>query len=185
LYLEPLLEQMELNDGRVWPGEGKLQFMIEIKSQSDATLRALEKVLKPFRSYFDTEQNPDAVRLAITGNVPSPSKFTDYDTIFFFDGRAEVRYTDEQLARVAFFSAPLDKFTKWRGRRNLPEYDRREIEAFIDYIHGKGKKVRFWGNPDTRLCWQTFIELGVDYINTDNPSGLALFLNEFRIFVSY
>ncbi len=177
LYLEPLVEQIKLGGGRAYPDGGKLQFLIDLKTGGE-TLRALEELFKPVRSYFDTEQTPDAVRLVISGSMPPPSRFSEYDTIFFFDGRAEVHYTDEQLARVAFFSAPLSGLTDWNGRNPLPEANRRKITAFVERIHSMGKKVRFWGCPDTETCWQTFIGLGVDYINTDDPAGLARFLNE-------
>lgn len=176
LYLDPLMERIRLGGGKVYPDGGKLQFLIDLKTSGEATLRALEELLKPMRSYFDAEQNPGAVRLVISGSMPSPEKFDEYDRIFWFDGRAGTDYTDRQLERVAFYSASFTDYSRWRGTGSIPEEEYRRLRDFVDFAHGSGKKVRFWGCPDTETAWKTFIELGVDYLNTDNPSGLADFL---------
>ncbi len=177
LYIEPLLNQIRINRGKVWPDGGKLQLLIDLKTGGE-TLRALEQLLMPIREHFDTANNPDAVRLVISGNGPAPDQFDRYDEIFFFDGRANIDYTDAQSERVAFYSAPFRSFSAWRGEGTLPESDARKIEEYVDSIHAAGKKVRLWGCPDTEAAWRTFIDLGVDYLNTDNPSGMAIFLND-------
>ena len=178
LYLDPLLEKIEENGGKVYPDGGKLQLLIDLKTSGE-TLRTLEKQLQPIRRWFDTANNPDAVRLVISGGGPAPSDFDDYDTIFFFDGRPGIQYTPEQERRVAFYSAPLAAFSRWNGLGRIPEAEYLKIKELVDSIHTKGKKLRFWGNPDTKTCWQALIKLGVDYINTDNIAGLADFLNDY------
>ena len=179
LYIDPVMKQIKLNGGKVYPDGGNLQFLIDLKTEGEATLRALEKVFQPIRKYFDTEQNPDAIRLVVSGNIPAPERFAEFDRIFWFDGRPNIRYTSEQQKRVAFYSVSFALFSRWNGLGRLPENEYRQISFFVDSIHSLGKKLRFWGNPDTKTCWQAFIKLGIDYINTDNPSGLALFLNEY------
>ncbi|MDR0506504.1 MAG: alkaline phosphatase, partial [Dysgonamonadaceae bacterium] len=179
LYLNPLLEQIRLNGGKAYPDGSSLQLLIDVKTNGEPTLRALEKLLQPVREYFDTEQNKNAVRLVISGNMPTPARFKTFDRIFLFDGRSNISYSDEQMKRIAFYSAPLSAFSNWNGLGRFPEKELLEIRAFVDSIHAFGKKVRFWGNPDTKTCWQAFIKLGVDYINTDHPYELARFLNEY------
>ena len=179
LYLTPLLEQIRLNDGKAYPDGGSLQLLIDLKTKNEPTLRALEQLLKPVREYFDTEQNENAVRLVISGDMPAPERFEAFDRIFLFDGCDHIPYTAGQMARVAFYSAPLSRFSEWNGLGRFPENEYRRIHAFVDSIHTLDRKVRFWGNPDTKTCWQAFIKLGVDYINTDRPYELARFLNEY------
>lgn len=176
LYIQPLLNQIELNDGKVYPGGGSLQFLIDIKTESDSTLRCLESKLKPIRHYFDTENNTNAVRLVISGNTPSPDKFKDFDPIFYYDGQRETEYNKEQMDKIVFFSISLSKFSSWDGQGQFPKEEYRAISAFVDSIHHLGKKVRFWGNPDTKALWKSFIEMGVDYLNTDSPNDMAAFL---------
>ncbi len=175
LYIEPLLEKIAQNGGKIRPDGGRLQFLIDLKTGGE-TLRALGDALKPIRHLFDTENNPDAVRLVISGNGPAPGRFADYDTIFFFDGRPATEYNDEQLKRVAFYSAPFSSFSRWRGEGDLPAEDAAKIGEWVSGIHALGKRARFWGCPDTPSAWQTFIDLGVDYLNTDRPAALARFL---------
>jgi len=176
LYLDPLLRQIEANQGTVYKTKGKLQFLIDLKTDSEPTLRALEKELAPMRNLFDVKHNPNAVRLVISGNMPPPDQFQHYDEIFHFDGRRGIPYSQQQLARIPFFSAPFAPFSKWNGLGRIPAPEYANVKAFVDSVHRLDKKVRFWGNPDTKTTWQAFLKLGVDYINTDSPAELATFL---------
>ncbi len=180
LYLEPLLRQIKLNGNqKAYKDGGKLQFMIDLKTSGEATLRCLEAKLKPIRNFFDVKNNPDAIRLVISGAAPSAERFKDFDDIFFFDGQRNVAYTTEQLKRVAFFSASLREFSKWNGLGRMVREDSLKTKNFIDSVHRVGKPVRFWGNPDTKTCWQAFIKMGVDYLNTDSPAEMSRFLNNY------
>lgn len=180
LYLEPLLRQIKLNgNGKAYKDGGKLQFLIDLKTSGEPTLRCLEAKLKPIRQYFDVKNNPDAVRLVISGAAPAAKRFKDFDELFFFDGRRNTSYTTEQLQRVAFFSAGLHEFTKWNGLGRMVAGDALKTKNFVDSVHRVGKPVRFWGNPDNKTCWLTFIKMGVDYLNTDSPAEMAKFLNNY------
>jgi len=181
LYIEPIIEQIKLNgNNKAYQDSGKLQLMIDLKTAGEPALRCLEAKLKPIRRYFDLNTNPDAVRLVITGDSPKPERFKAFDEIFFFDGKRNTPYTAEQLKRVAFFSAGLQEFTKWNGLGRMVEDDYRKSKNFVDSVHHIGKQVRFWGNPDTKTCWQVFIKMGVDYLNTDSPAEMAKFLNSYE-----
>lgn len=179
LYIEPLLREMKLNGGKPYNNGDKLQFLIDLKNGSDTALKVLEKKLKPIREHFDVAKNPNAVRLVISGDMPAPSRFDQFDPIFFFDGRAGVNYSAEQLKRVAFVSAPLQQFTVWNGLGRMVEEERSRVKHFVDSVHSVGKPVRFWGAPDTRTTWLAFMKLNVDYLNTDMPGDMAKFLNTY------
>ncbi|WP_130854863.1 alkaline phosphatase [Olivibacter jilunii] len=181
LYLKPLLQQISLHNGKVYPEGGQLQFLIDLKTDGEPTLKALERQLAPIRAYFDVNRNPDAVRLVISGDMPKPERFGAFDPIFYFDGRTQLRYSDEQLKRVAFYSAPFQSFSVWNGLGRITEPERNKVKHFIDSVHAVGKPVRFWGCPDTKTAWQAFIKLGVDYLNTDSPNILASFLNRYEV----
>jgi alkaline phosphatase len=181
LYIEPILAQIKVNGNqKVYCDSGKLQLMIDLKTSGDPALKCLEAKLKPIRHYFDVNNNPDAVQLVITGDAPSPERFKAFDDIFFFDGKRNTPYTPEQLKRVAFVSAGLHEFSKWNGLGRMVEEDYRRSKNFVDSVHHVGKRVRFWGNPDTKTCWQAFIKMGVDFLNTDSPAEMARFLNNYE-----
>lgn len=180
LYIEPLLRQIKLNgNNKAYKDGGSLQLMIDLKTSGAPALKLLEAKLKPLRQYFDLQKNPDAVKLVITGDAPAPENFKDYDDIFFFDGKRSTDYSAEQLKRVAFFSANFRDFSKWNGLGRMISPDSLKAKNFVDSVHQVGKPVRFWGNPDTKTCWQAFIKIGVDYLNTDSPSEMAKFLNKY------
>lgn len=177
LYIEPLMREMKLNGGKPYANGDKLQFLIDLKNGGDTALKLLEKKLQPIRQYFDVANNPNAVRLVISGDMPDPARYTNFDPIFFFDGRAGVNYSTEQLKRIAFVSAPLQKFTLWNGLGRMVHAEQDRVKHFVDSVHTAGKPVRFWGAPDTRTAWLSFMKLNVDYLNTDMPSEMARFLN--------
>jgi len=154
--------------------------MIDLKTAGEPALKCLEAKLKPIRKYFDVNNNPDAVRLVITGDSPKPERFKAFDDIFFFDGKRNTPYSPEQMKRVAFFSAGLQEFTKWNGLGRMVEEDYRKSKNFVDSVHKVGKQVRFWGNPDSKTCWQAFMKMGVDFLNTDSPAEMAKFLNNYE-----
>jgi alkaline phosphatase len=181
LYIEPLLNQIKLNgNNKAYQDGGKLQLMIDLKTAGEPALKCLEAKLKPIRKYFDVTNNPDAVRLVITGDSPKPERFKAFDDIFFFDGKRNTPYSPEEMKRVAFFSAGLQEFTKWNGLGRMVEEDYRKSKNFVDSVHQVGKQVRFWGNPDSKTCWQAFMKMGVDFLNTDSPAEMAKFLNNYE-----
>lgn len=179
LYLEPLLREIKRNgNNKAYKNGNRLQFMIDLKTSGIPALKCLEAKLKPIRKYFDVRNNPDAVKLVITGNAPDAANFKNFDHIFFFDGKRNVPYTRDQLERVAFFSANFEDFSKWNGLGRMTASDSLRAKNFVDSVHQVGKPIRFWGNPDTKTCWQAFMKMGVDYLNTDAPAKMAAFLNK-------
>jgi alkaline phosphatase len=179
LYIEPLLRELKLNGGKPYNNNDKLQFLIDLKNGGDTALKVLEQKLKPIREHFDVAKNPNAVRLVISGDMPVPAHFENFDPIFFFDGRAGVNYTPAQLKRIAFVSAPLQQFTVWNGLGRMVHEEQKRVKQFVDSVHNVGKPVRFWGAPDTRTTWLAFMKLNVDYLNTDMPGEMAKFLNTY------
>lgn len=180
LYLEPLLKQIKRNGNhKAYQNGNGLQLMIDLKTSGMHALKCLEAKLKPIRAYFDVQKDPNAVKLVITGDTPPPARFNDFDNIFYFDGKRGTPYTQEQLKRVAFFSTNFQDFSKWKGKSPLPASDSLKLKNFVDSVHQVGKPIRFWGNPDTKTCWETFIKMGVDYLNTDMPATIARFLDQY------
>lgn len=179
LYLNPLFDQLKLNGGKPYPEGGSLQFMIDFKTAGSPALKVLEAKLKPYRRYFDVKNNPDAVRIVLSGAIPPPAEWKNFDGIFFFDGRPGMKYTEDQQKRVAFYSTSFEQFSKWNGLGRMVAEDYAKVVKFVDSVHAVGKPVRFWGCPDTKTCWQAFMKIGVDYLNTDHPAELAKFLNTY------
>lgn len=181
LYLEPLIQAFDRYDGP-YAENGELQFLIDLKQNGEQALHVLQQQLQPIRHLFDRTKHANAVRLVITGDVPKASDFEKYDTIFYFDGDLHANYTASQLKRVAFFSAPFTQYSRWNGLGRLTNTDLAKLEEAIGSAHKQGKGIRFWGAPDSKTAWYTFMKLGVDYINTDKPFELTQFLDRYEDF---
>ena len=179
LYLEPIRQQMKINGGKAYPNGKSFQLLIDLKTGYEETLPALEKQLKEYASCFDTTKNPSAVQVVITGNEPKPEEFVNYASFIKFDGQPNKTYTAEQSKRIALLSTPFFMYSRWNGLGRMVEADYDRVKAAIDNAHSKGMKIRFWGCPDTKTAWNTFMKMGVDYLNTDQPERIANFLEAY------
>lgn len=179
LYLNPIKEQMEMNGGSGYPGGKGFQLLIDLKTNYKETLKALEQQLLEYREYFDIKKNPSAVRVVVSGSSPSPEEFSDYADFICFDGNSELTYTPEQSSRVPMISVPFQALTQWNGLGRMVESDYDKVKAMVDKAHVAGKTIRFWGCPDTKTAWNTFMKLGVDYLNTDQPALIGDFLERY------
>lgn len=181
LYLEPIRSINMMNKGKAWADGGIFQLLIEIKSDNrEDFMNALVKLLDRHPELFNPEVNPNAVRIVITGNIPAPAHFHRYPAYIQFDGNPDESYTDEQLKRVALFSTNFKLFSHWNGKGLPIQKEKERLVAAINKSHALGKPIRFWGAPDGITAWNTLYTLGVDYINTDDPVGCALFFRNFQ-----
>ena len=108
--------------------------------------------------------------------MPKPANFINYDEMFTFDGRINTEYTKTELKRITLFSESFMNVVKWNGKSQLADDQLEKLEIFVKAIHKKGKKLRFWATPDTPASWTTLMNLGLDYIGTDDLNGMAKFL---------
>jgi hypothetical protein len=81
-----------------------------------------------------------------------------------------------------FFMATRPYFNNykngWWRKAVLCTYTCERLKKIVDFVHSKGKKMRFWLTPDNPNAWKTLSDLGVDFINTDTPKALKAFLND-------
>ncbi|MDO4195218.1 MAG: alkaline phosphatase [Prevotellaceae bacterium] len=180
-YLEPIVRMYHANNGHAWNDDENrdLQLMIDIKSDDpDAFTKALVKKLKKYPDVFDRSVNPHACQVILTGNRPEPKDFDKYPAIIAFDGELKNEYTAAQLERVALISENFRDYCQWNGKGTLIYDEEVKVKAAIEKAHKMGKQIRFWGGPDTVTSWYTFINFGIDYINTDHPDKCAEFLKD-------
>jgi len=180
LYLEPLINVYRLNGGKPYAdSDAKIQLMVEIKSNNtDAYMKAFVAKIKKHPEVFDPTVNPNACSIVVTGQYePSADKFAQYPEYITFDGDINTDYTPEQLKRVAMFSVNFEAYSIWNGKGTLIKKENDAVQALIDKAHKMGKPIRFWGAPESLTAWNTFLTMGVDYINTDHPAQCAEFFS--------
>lgn len=176
LYLQPILKAYQLNNNFPWKNhKDKMQLLIDIKSSCKPTINSLVKTLKKHPDVFNNHVNPFAVKVVITGNTPSPDTFSKYPDFIFFDGDLDTQYSDSELKRIAFFSDDFAQYTSWNGKGGLKEPELKKIIRRIHAAHKLHKPIRFWNTPDGVTAWNTLHNIGVDIINTDEPTECAAF----------
>lgn len=179
LYLSPIVDLFSKNGGRPWAdSEDSFQLLIDLKSPAYPTLDLLADLISRYPYIFDRKTNPFAVAIVISGSRPEPEDFRNFPDYIMFDGTIGTEYTSDQLQRIPLLSASFAHYSKWNGIGQMPETDKMLIKGIVDSIHKKGKKVRFWNAPDTENAWKQFMELGIDYINTDDPAKFAAFCSK-------
>lgn len=176
LYLYPVLKEIKLRNGKIYPKqEQSLQLLIDLKTGAKETLKALITQLHPYKDNFFPQ---GSVMIVISGNTPAPDEYAGYPDYIYYDGRPGVPYTSLQLSKIGLISQSFQKYSAWDGEGLLSEHDRAILREVVDRAHNQGKKIRFWASPDTPDAWKALQELGVDYINTDRITDLALYLKK-------
>jgi alkaline phosphatase len=173
-YVRPLLSCVEKNNGHPYADTTRcLQILIDVKADSVAALNALVSLLNKYPALVQCA----FIKWVISGNRPSPDLYTSYPSFIAFDGILGHSYTPGALSRIVMMSDDLRSFTRWNGRTELPEADKKGIVAAVTYAHEQHLPVRFWDAPDTPAAWDQLIRLHTDYINTDHIRELADYLN--------
>jgi alkaline phosphatase len=173
LYLKPLLQNIQLNNGHPYKDSAKeLQLLIDIKTDPLSTLRKLIDLLKSFPSLIASPQ----LKLVITGNRPPMNDFDSYPSFIWFDGELGKQYGDKAMRKIVMFSGDFKNYTSWNGKGNLTDEDKALLDSVIQDVHLLNKKIRFWNSPDFINAWFQFMNLKVDYINTDHIRALSSFL---------
>ena len=176
LYLDPLAALFNENRNHAYPdAKQKLQLVIDIKEDHEHALNKLVEIVKIYGAVFDRQQNPDAIKLVISGDVPAVDRFSDYPAIISFDGRPDKTYNTAQLARIAMISDDMAHYTVWNGKGTPTPPDLQKLRAVVAKVHQMGKPFRFWNTKDSPNTWKELERMGVDWIGTDHPDALKSF----------
>lgn len=161
LYLRPIQSEFEKGTLR------EVQLLIDIKSASRPTLRRLIQILQHYKALIESGK----VKWVISGNRPPPLSYVTYPDYLFFDYQSLNDLKDPKIwDKVALISLPFYRYSTWDGESELPVMERQKISSSIQKAHEFKKPFRFWATPDTEIAWETFAQMGLDFINTDRPS---------------
>lgn len=175
LYLRPLETLLKENGGKVYPDKQKrMQLLVDIKTEGLSTLEALVDLLKKYPFIISSKK----VQLVISGNRPMPSAYATYPSFIWFDGRPTEQYDPAARKKLGLISDNYYKYARWNGTGAITEQEKLALKTVIDKVHAMGKPFRFWATPDTEASWALFMELGVDFINTDKVLELANFIQK-------
>lgn len=140
----------------------ELNIMIDIKSEPISSLQAIIKLLESKPKLIS---NPK-LHYVISGNRPAAIDYKQYPAFIKFDVQELQDLKINEKFKLAFASFSFSKFIKKDGSFKIIK-----IKKYIKLVHNQGLEIRFWAIPDNPSSWKTLHNLGVDIINTDNPTA--------------
>lgn len=180
LYLDPLRERVKRNGGRVFRNGPVVTLLIDIKTNGETTYAALREVLKHYSDVLCTfssgAMETKAILAIISGNRPRQMMEAESIRYAAYDGRLADLEGQGPKEFIPLISDNWGPAFKWRGVGPFSEDEKQKLKALVTKVHAQGRKVRFWATPDREAVWRELLDSGVDFINTDDLSGLQTFL---------
>ncbi|SEJ79055.1 alkaline phosphatase [Cyclobacterium xiamenense] len=172
LYLDPMLQAKRLRLGSLQ----SFILLVDFKTEAYATMDRLLQEIRGYEELWDDHEHP-FVKLVVSGNRPKTEDYGQFPFPIFFDYQSIRDTTDLPLDKIELFSLSFRNFSQWNGKGRLVDADRARIAETIAVAHRYGKPFRFWASPDSKTAWKALHELGVDYINTDQPAAAQAYLS--------
>jgi glycerophosphoryl diester phosphodiesterase len=180
LYLEPLRERVKQHGGRVYEVAAPFYLMIDVKSDAEATYRALEAVLARYADMLTVTRDGKAVPMAVTvilsGNRAHDAIAAQPVRYVAIDGRPEDLDRNPPADLVPWISARWGSHFSWNGEGTMPADEQEKLNTLVRRAHEQGRKVRFWATPEKPELWEALVKSDVDFINTDRLDELREFL---------
>jgi alkaline phosphatase len=174
LYLDPI--SYGIQNGLI--DSLNFHLLVDLKTEAYSTLEGLQESMENYEYLLYSANNPDGLKLIISGNRPAAEDYDNYPEWMFFDYQSMKLTADLPWEKIGMVSLSFRKFSIWNGKGRMVEEERVKIQDFIDLVHSFDKPVRFWGSPDSKSAWKAFQEMGEDYINTDQPIAAAEYLSK-------
>jgi len=183
LYLKPLLDLSEAREGHIYPNGPPLLLLIDIKTEAQATYRALQPLLRRYRSmltsYTESTTTPGAVSVVLSGNRPRTLLEAEPNRLAAFDGRLADLDADPPISPhfMPLVSQNWLAVARWYGGRHpLSDADRQQLRQLVARAHARGYQLRFWATGDNEAVWKVLYDAGVDLLNADDLGRLQQFL---------
>jgi len=184
LYLEPLQARVEAR-GSVHGDGLPFTLWVELKKGPPEMVDALHALLEQYPMLTrvqDGELIPGKVTIVLTGNARGKEDF-----VTRFPRRNAVRDSNDYSpddppadGGWLYYALNWSRYLSLSSSGRLDDEQRARLACIIENAHASGRKVRFYGAPDNPEAWKVALEFGVDFINTDDLSGLRSFLEQPR-----
>ncbi len=180
LYLDPLRKRISENDGHVYSDGPRVTLLIDLKTEAETTYMAVHKVLAEYSDMLTTvdhgEVRPGPLSVVISGNRPRELMASQTMRYAGMDGRIADLDSKAASHLLPMISDNWGKHFRWRGEGEMPASERKALHAVVRQAHAARRTVRFWATPESPKVWRELLSADVDFINTDDLSGLQTFL---------
>jgi alkaline phosphatase len=151
-----------------------VQLLIDLKSEAYQTLEKVVAAIEKTPLLADEKK----IKFVISGNRPKPADYPNYPDFIYFDHQSLLDLADLDLSKIALISQSFKAYSVWNGYGRMTAQDLTRVNLAIQQVQKNGKPFRFWATPDTKTAWSCFAELGLDFINTDEPALARAFLDK-------
>jgi hypothetical protein len=180
LYLDPLAKRIQQNGGRVFKGGPPVILLIDVKSDADATYKALRDVLRQYSNvltrFAGERVETNALTAIISGNRARQIMAEESVRYAALDGRPEDLNGGAPKQLIPLISEDWKRLFQWRGVGPFPESEKQRLCDLVSRAHARERTIRFWGTPDRVEIWRAELSCGVDLLNADDLPGLRKFL---------
>jgi hypothetical protein len=182
LYLKPLLDHINENNGQVYKGYAKpVTLMIDIKTEANSTYAALKLLLEKYRLILTRYENgkiiPGLITVVLSGHKPYQAIENENDRLVFIDEDLRKAARDTSIANVfQMASCKYSQLIRWKGTGTISAVEQQRLCSYVAMAHRNGERVRLWASPDNKAVWDELLKCGVDLINTDKLVALKNFL---------
>ena len=170
LYLKPLHDELNGTDKHIF-------LLVDIKIYVPNILARIHEAVDAYAELFTIrDYKKGNLTVILSGAMPREELMkTSVFPYFFIDGRLSHLDKKFDSERMPLISTNFHNLIKWDGDRTLTAEELALLKETINAVHVEGKMIRFWRTPDTKACWDTLADLGVDMIGVDH---LELFRKE-------
>lgn len=189
LYLDPLKKIIQQNGGSVYPKYPHDFFLwIDIKTDGESTYRVLHEQLRQYQDiltkFTGDKVKTGAVTVIISGNRPRTLMETQPVRYAAMDGRMSDLGSGVSPQFMPVISDNWQRHFTWMGNGPMPEEERQKLQSIVSTAHANGQRVRFWATPDMpssqrEAVWHELMKANVDFINSDDLSGLQHYLQQY------
>lgn len=173
LYLEPLRQHVQANNGRVYPNAPcEFELMLDLKGGwSSAQIDSLERLAQRYAEMFTVFENGNkrtgAVKIVLSGGNGNYDARNKNPRYFSLDGGVGDFNSPLDSTLICRTSASYKNHFKWRGRGEMPEAERQLLRKYVADAHSTGRKIRFWAAGNREKVWKELMDAGVDWVNVD------------------
>lgn len=180
LYLKPLWERFEKNQGSIYTEKTPFTLLVDIKNQGPATYAVLHQQLERYSKMLSTNRDsvhmPGAVTVIVSGDRPIEQIKSSNPRFVGIDGRIADLKIDSDASLYPLISDNWQLQFKYRGKGDFSADEKTKLHDIVSQAHAKGRRVRFWATAESEDLWNELRKADVDLIGTDNLDKLSTYL---------
>lgn len=173
MYLEPLKQLVNENNGSVYKNDTTLlEIMIDLKGEwNEEKFKLLQKLLWQYNTVFSFYENGNfvtkACKLLVSGGGNMSWFQNDNPRLFSKDAGLGDISSNISTQFIARNSASYKGCFTWKGRGEMPEFEKQKLIQLCDEAKKYNRKIRFWRCPNNEKVWKELLDAGIGWVNVD------------------